>query len=104
MRRRSTMSAALRDAHEGQQDARQQMLVQGPPRGDRRRLREPAHTAGGRVLDELRQELAAARRHGVSSQVQREGQVDMDALRRCAEASERRGTAGKGERAHRHHG
>ena len=26
------------------------------------------------------------------------------ALRRCAGASERRGTAGKGERAHRHHG
>ena len=38
------------------------------------------------------------------SQVQREGQVAMDALRRCAEASERRRTAGKEECANRHHG
>ena len=41
-----TMGAALRDAHKGQQDARQQMLVQDPPRGARCRLREPAHIAG----------------------------------------------------------
>ena len=93
------MGAALRDANKGQQNARQQMLVQGLPRGARRRLREVSTLrAAGRVFDVLRQELAAARRHGVSIQVQREGQFAMDALRPCAEASERRGTAGKGQR------
>ena len=90
------MGAALRDANKGQQNARQQMLVQGLPRGARRRLREVCTLrAAGRVLDVLRQELATARRHGVSIQVQREGQFAMDALRRCAEASKRRRTAAR---------
>ena len=47
-----TMVAVLRDAHEGQQDARQQMLVQGPPVAAPAAASVSPHTlrAAGRVL------------------------------------------------------
>ena len=91
-----TVCAALRDRRgqrESKRGARQQMLVQGPPEQqmmvqdssaaaavDPRTLR-----AASSVLAKLGQELATARRHGVSSQMQHEGQVAMDGLRKQVE-------------------
>ena len=69
------------------------------------RLREPAHIAGGRPS--ARRAASGAGR-GTAARREQPGAARGAGRHGCAaslcEASERRGTAGKGERAHRHHG